>query len=62
MGFGVIYIGLLLSLLIVFSHRKHYQNWTATAFEDKLLAAVALMALGLFGILSLMLLFGIFDK
>jgi len=57
----MIYIGFLLFLLIVFSHRKEFQNWAEADFDQKGWALVSLFGAVVFGVLSLLSLLGAFD-
>ncbi len=61
MVFHEIYIWFLICLLIAFSHRKHFQNWSETELDEKIFASVSIMGVVIFGIFSLLFLFGLFE-
>jgi len=61
MGLNMLYIGFVLFLVIAISHRRDFQNWNEADSTQKGWAIISIIGMVVFGIFSLLLLFGAFD-
>jgi len=54
----IMYIGFLICMFFVFTHRNDFKNWSTTEYEEKVFAMLSVLGATIFGIFSILLLIG----
>jgi hypothetical protein len=61
MGLNILYVCFAVFILFVYSHKNEFEHWDEIDFIEKIFPVLSVIGSIVFGIFSLLLLFGAFD-